>query len=87
MAFPGSPNRAAFMAVIGKSHPQVLSQFQLPSTQFRVLRMTSLSACGVHGNMPTAPQTMYLKMDEAVPCGFAPLYYAQNILKIVVAAR
>ena len=36
------------------------------------------------GRIPTSPQTMYLKMDEAVPCGFAPLYYAQNILKIVV---
>lgn len=35
------------------------------------------------GAMPTAPQTMYLKMDEAVPCGFAPLYYAHNIFKIV----
>lgn len=36
------------------------------------------------GAMPTAPQTMYLKMDEAIPCGFAPLYYAHNIFKIVV---
>lgn len=33
--------------------------------------------------MPTSPQMMYLKMDEAVPCGFAPLYYAHNIFKIV----
>ena len=36
------------------------------------------------GPMPTAPQTMYLKMDEAIPCGFAPLYYAHNIFKIVL---
>lgn len=35
------------------------------------------------GPMPTAPQTMYLKMDETIPCGFAPLYYAHNIFKIV----
>ena len=36
------------------------------------------------GVMPTSPQMMYLKMDEAVPCGFAPLYYAHNIFKIVM---
>lgn len=35
------------------------------------------------GGMPTQPQTMYLKMDETLPGGFAPLYYAQNIIKIV----
>lgn len=39
------------------------------------------------GGMPTQPQTMYLKMDESVPCGFAPLYYAHNIFKIVSAGK
>lgn len=39
------------------------------------------------GGMPTSPQTMYLKMDESVPCGFAPLYYAHNIFKIVTAEK
>lgn len=35
------------------------------------------------GPVPTAPQTMYLKMDESVPGGAAPLYYAHNLFKIV----
>jgi len=39
------------------------------------------------GGMPTQPQTMYLKMDESIPCGFAPLYYAHNIFKIVSAKK
>lgn len=39
------------------------------------------------GAMPTSPQTMYLKMDESIPCGFAPLYYAHNIFKIVMAEK
>lgn len=39
------------------------------------------------GGMPTSPQTMYLKMDETIPCGFAPLYYAHNIFKIVVDGK
>lgn len=39
------------------------------------------------GGMPTAPQTMYMKMDESIPCGFAPLYYAHNIFKIVAVQK
>ena len=35
----------------------------------------------------TSPQTMYLKMDEALPGGMAPLYYAHNIFKIVVEEK
>jgi RecA/RadA recombinase len=36
------------------------------------------------GGMPTSPQTMYLKMNESVPGGAAPLYYAHNLFKIVM---
>lgn len=36
---------------------------------------------------PTSPQTMYLKMDESLPGGVAPLYYAHNIFKIVAAEK
>ena len=39
------------------------------------------------GGMPTQPQTMYLKMDESLPCGFAPIYYAHNIFKIVTRGK
>lgn len=31
----------------------------------------------------TQPQAMYLKMDEALPGGVAPMYFAHNIVKIV----
>lgn len=31
----------------------------------------------------TQPQVMYLKMDEALPGGNAPIYYANNLLKFV----
>lgn len=31
----------------------------------------------------TQPQSMYLKMDESLPCGAAPMYFAHNIIKIV----
>lgn len=36
------------------------------------------------GPVPSSPQTMYLKMDESVPGGAAPLYYAHNLFKIVM---
>lgn len=36
------------------------------------------------GPVATSPQTMYLKMDESVPGGAAPLYYAHNLFKIVM---
>lgn len=33
--------------------------------------------------MKTQPQLMYLKMDESVPGGNAPIYYSHNFLKFV----
>lgn len=35
----------------------------------------------------TQPQVMYLKMDEAVPGGNAPMYYAHNLFKFVSAEK
>lgn len=33
------------------------------------------------------PQVMYLKMDESVPGGNAPLYYANNLLKFISSTK
>ena len=35
----------------------------------------------------TQPQVMYLKQDESLPGGVAPIYYANNILKFVSSTK
>jgi len=35
----------------------------------------------------TQPQVMYMKVDEAVPGGNAPIYYANNLLKFVSSTK
>lgn len=37
--------------------------------------------------MKTQPQVLYLKMDESLPGGNAPIYYAHNLIKFVSAGK
>lgn len=37
--------------------------------------------------MKSQPQLMYMKMDESIPGGNAPIYYANNLLKFVSAGK
>lgn len=37
--------------------------------------------------MKTQPQVLYLKMDESLPGGNAPIYYAHNLVKFVSAGK
>jgi RecA/RadA recombinase len=37
--------------------------------------------------MKTQPQLIYMKMDESMPGGNAPIYYAHNLLKFVTAGK
>lgn len=37
--------------------------------------------------MKTQPQLIYMKMDESMPGGNAPIYYAHNLFKFVTAGK
>ncbi|NNV04805.1 DNA recombination/repair protein RecA, partial [Brevibacillus sp. MCWH] len=37
--------------------------------------------------LKTQPQLLYMKMDESMPGGNAPIYYAHNLIKFVSAGK
>ena len=73
---------------------KVISQFYKRAIPFmkefniNVVAVNHINAkIEINPMMKSQPQTMYLKVDESVPGGNAPLYYANQLLKFVTCGK